>query len=82
MKIAVIKGVANRLMFLPAEDVSIIDGNPIGYIDLPIEKPKRTVVKEVVASYAISDFGHSKEAHYWNIPRNARNIKCTYEVEE
>lgn len=71
----------NGLYRLTQVDISPY-GRCLRLESVPEEKPKKTVVKEVVASCAISDFGHSKEAHYWNIPRNARNIKCTYEVEE
>jgi len=52
----------------------------IGTVDLPIEKPKKTVVKEASAFYSstVND-EHTYKVH---VPVGAKNIKCTYEITE
>ena len=49
----------------------------LGYEEIQLEKPKKTVVKE--AEYlGASPFG----SHKFYVPEDGKNPKCTYEVEE
>lgn len=52
----------------------------VGYIDLPIEKPKKMVTKEA----KIEILGVSENYLCTNlyVPRTAKNMKCIYEIDE
>ena len=98
MKVAVFRDITKsgedslRLSFWDAEFVGINTGisDFVGFIDLPIEKPKKTVVKEAVRDggvYSYEWFGERGmrkvlDSISFSVPHNAKNIKCTYEVEE
>ena len=54
----------------------------LGTIDLDIQKPKKTVVKEAQLECTSYGLGSSVDIKQFSIPKNAKNIKCTYEIEE
>lgn len=114
MKIAVVAREKQRLEFYEAESCEVFGDAIIGFIDLPIEKPKKTwkdavdlgkncecstcgnryckcegrnpdgsfgkktVTKE--AKLRTSDYGCL--AWTYSIPPGAKNVKCTYEIDE
>ena len=54
----------------------------IGYVDLPVEKPKKVVTKEACP---ITDWGGyltTSTPKHFAVPHNAKNVKCTYDIEE
>lgn len=53
----------------------------LGTIDLPIEPPKKTVVKEIPLR-AGSGFYDTAFGEIRITPAHAKNVKITYEVEE
>ena len=53
----------------------------IGTIDLDIQKPKKTVVKEA-GGMRKECYGYDKVGVEWKLPAEAKNVKCTYEIEE
>ncbi len=56
----------------------------LGAIDLDIQKPKKTVKKELDPSHDYLSLTHFTWDRFFklNVPPNAKNIKVTYEVEE
>lgn len=67
---------------LYAREFSFTDGIEfLGTIDLDIQKPKKTVVRE--AKPGPDDNLPRPHTHLeFCVPDNAKNIKCTYEIEE
>lgn len=54
----------------------------IGTIDLLIEKPKKIVIHErPIPDKNVSRVENNGEALFY-VPANAKNLKCTYEIEE
>ena len=90
MKIAVYRNHFHQGLDLfesnPNESQELSDRKFLGYIDLPIEKPKNTVVKEAFSVARSTAVNYVKDQNVtietFLVPRNAKNIKCTYETEE
>jgi hypothetical protein len=54
----------------------------LGRTDLDIQKPKKTVVREAREQWLGEHTpGFNKHMNF-ELPDNAKNIKCTYEIEE
>lgn len=92
MKIAVVRNLSDMgLSFfqeyenaqpLYPENVYASRGRFLGYIDLPIEKPKKSVTKTAGTVSCFIDLAANIEMRTFQIPNGAKNIKCTYETEE
>lgn len=54
----------------------------LGTVDLPIETPKKTVVKEATETLPPYAEGKMIKGIKFYLPYEAKNIKCTYEVTE
>lgn len=54
----------------------------LGYIDLPIEKPKKTVVKEYKDFTHLPSVAGGGKNIAFNIPYDADNIRLVFEVQE
>jgi hypothetical protein len=54
----------------------------LGTVDLPIVAPKKTVTREAERSFVTRTLLNGDIEIYFRYPPNARNVKCTYEVEE
>ena len=67
------------------DDIEGLGLELLGEIDLDIKKPKKIVKKEADTAYK-KDIEYSGRYNYtikhFLIPPDAKNIKCTYEVEE
>ena len=51
--------------------------------EIEIQEPKKTVVKEVPQKQIYERNVYQNNADFLiTVPRNAKNLKCTYEVEE
>ena len=82
MEVAVYRNLKGVLVLRELDVQQDYDEKFVGYVSIPIEKPKKTVVKE---AKEITDFGVPQSTRYvarFPIPVNAKNVKCTYEVEE
>lgn len=85
MKIALFRSQENLLPvleLLSAEGTQINEEAVgfIGYIELSIEKPKKLVTRQIIPQFRRTSMGIFLEGSI--VPPNAKNIKCTYEVEE
>lgn len=89
MKVDVFSLNGDELVFYPSVpnrtfSVSRFD-HPVellGTIDLPIEKPKKTVTKEAQNVIHGDDPIRPYRTETFKLPDKAKNIKCTYEIEE
>ena len=58
----------------------------LGYEEIQLEKPKKTVVKEAketgAGCYVYGGTHGSHLTKIYRLPVDAKNVKCTYEVEE
>ena len=52
----------------------------IGTTEIEVEEPKKTVTKEALGARTIAyDYNKAVE---WLLPKEAKNIKCTYDIDE
>lgn len=72
------------LVFRREEDKVWDDEKVVGYADLPVEVPKKMVVKEAVylGKALFDDKGTTQYIYVEKMPDDAKNIKVTYEIEE
>jgi len=62
---------ADKTSFMKMRDYTFLG-------EIEIQEPKKTVVKEADGILTKS----TDECRLYYVPQNAKNIKCTYEVEE
>ena len=82
MKLNLWKPNPGNHVFLALMDYTPLQGEVfVGTTDLDIQKPKKTVVKEALGMIKV-EYAYDKIGVEWRLPKEANNIKCTYEINE